>query len=262
MDYAQLPIIFFIEVFVLIFFAILTYVFFAIWIYKDCKIRGESPLLWLLLFTFVSNFLGLIIYLIVRKEKKQVCKSCGCLISSSAKYCESCGLAIENSNDIQQFKQTSNRKYIIAGIVSFCMIFICVIAIIITGLTGFLGETNVISKFEIWNTGFETISRENKSQNSWDLSLKSATEGFVKETKMDITNPDEQVLYLEATCDITKEGGNLMLWIVQGDTVKSIDVTNLGEVLEYPLNEFEKGEVFVRLQINNVKNVKSNIIIE
>lgn len=53
-----------------------------------------------------------------------------------------------------------------------------------------------------------------------------------------------------------------MLWLVQGDTVKAIDITNLSKVLEYPLNEFKEGKIFARLQISNVKNVKSEIIIE
>lgn len=79
---------------------------------------------------------------------------------------------------------------------------------------------------------------------------------------MEITNPEEQILYLDATCELKKDDGNLMLWLVQDDIVKSIDVTNLGKTLEYPLNEFKEGNIFVRLQINNVKNVESKIYIK
>ena len=256
MDYEHLVFIF---VMLIPFFLILAYTFFIIWIYKDCKERGESPLLWILLLFFTSLFLGLIIYLIVRKEKKVTCKSCDKLISSSAKYCEHCGVTIQNGNDVQVVKQKTNRKYIIAGISSFAMIFICVIFIVIIGLST---SMNVKSKSKVWNRGFETFSTQTKIGNSWKMSLKSATEGFIKEASMDITNPEEEVLYLDVSCDVKEDGGNLMLWLVQGDTVRSIDITNLSGVLQYPLNEFKEGKIFVRLQINNVKNVKSEIIIE
>ena len=58
------------------------------------------------------------------------------------------------------------------------------------------------------------------------------------------------------------EGATLVLWLVQGDTAQSVDVTNLSEPLEYPLHEFENGKIHVRLQINGVENTVSKIYIE
>lgn len=263
--YEQLPIVFLIEVCLIVLFTILTCVFFIIWIYKDCKARGEGPLMWILwvfLMLLTSPFLGIIIYLIVRKEKKYVCKSCGNLVSSYAKYCETCGVTLQNENDIQRCKQNSSRKYMIAGISSFAMIFVIVVVAIITGLIGFATETNVKSEFEVWNSGFETFSTETNIGNNWNLTVKSASKGFIKEAKMEITNPEEQVLYLDATCELKEEDGNLILWLVQGDTTKSVDITKLSETLEYPLDEFKEGKIFVRVQINNVKNVKVKASIE
>ena len=241
------------------FFLILSYTFSIIWIYKDCKERGENPLIWILFLFFSSLFLGIIIYLIFRKENKCACKSCGKLISSSAKYCEYCGVYIQNKEYVKLVNK-NNRKYMIASIISFSMIFICIISIGIIG--GFSRSTNVKSKTKVWNIGFETFSTQIKIENDWELSLKNSTKGFIKEASMNITNPKNEVLYINTSCDIKEEGGNLMLWLVQEDTTKSIDVTNLSETLEYPLNEFKSGKIFVRLQINGVKNVKSKITIE
>ncbi len=44
--------------------------------------------------------------------------------------------------------------------------------------------------------------------------------------------------------------------------MKSVDVTNLSEPLEYPLNEFENGEVHVRLQINGVEDTVAEIYVK
>lgn len=52
------------------------------------------------------------------------------------------------------------------------------------------------------------------------------------------------------------------MWLVQGDIAKSIDVTNLSEPLEYPLDEFKNGKIHVRLQINGVENTVSEIKIQ
>lgn len=96
----------------------------------------------------------------------------------------------------------------------------------------------------------------------WKLDFRSASEGFVKEQDMIIEDADTQLLYADITCGTVPDGATLVLWLVQEDLVKSIDVTNLSQPLEYPLNEFENGNVHVRLQINGVKNTVSKIDIQ
>jgi hypothetical protein len=44
--------------------------------------------------------------------------------------------------------------------------------------------------------------------------------------------------------------------------VRSFDVTSLSEPLEYPLNEFENGEIHVRLLIEGVEDTISKIHIK
>jgi hypothetical protein len=44
-------------------------IFIAIWVYKDAESRGMSGILWALVAIFVPYFIGLIIYLVVRKPK-------------------------------------------------------------------------------------------------------------------------------------------------------------------------------------------------
>ena len=55
---------------------------------------------------------------------------------------------------------------------------------------------------------------------------------------------------------------SITLYLVQGDVVKSIDVTNLSETLEYSLDEFENGKIHVRLLIEGVEDTISKIHIK
>ena len=79
---------------------------------------------------------------------------------------------------------------------------------------------------------------------------------------MMIANADAQILYADISCGKVQDDATLVLWLVQGDVAKSFDFTNLSEPLEYPLNEFENGKIYVRLQINGVENTVSEICIQ
>ena len=78
---------------------------------------------------------------------------------------------------------------------------------------------------------------------------------------MTIADADTQLLCADISCGTVPDGATLVLWLVQGEVAKSVDVTNLSGPLEYPLNEFENGRIFVRLQINGVENTVSEIYI-
>lgn len=93
------------------------------------------------------------------------------------------------------------------------------------------------------------------------MDFRSASDGFVKERTMTIEDADTQMLHADISCGTVPEGAALVLWLVQGDVSKAIDVMDLSEPLEYPLSEFENGKIHVRLQINGVKDTVSKICI-
>ncbi|MBS7614333.1 zinc ribbon domain-containing protein [Candidatus Bathyarchaeota archaeon] len=77
----------------------------CIWVYQDAKSRGMDGALWLLI-VLIANVLGLIIYLIIREEKRPVyrvppyhekqarfCSNCGSELTQDAKFCSKCGKA-------------------------------------------------------------------------------------------------------------------------------------------------------------------------
>ena len=157
---------------------------------------------------------------------------------------------------------THHLKFIIAGTISMALMLVCLTSFIVNAAAGNGINTNITSNDRIWNLG--TISMNNNSylDDVWRLDFKSASEGFVKEQNMTIADADAQTLYADISCGTAQDGATLVLWLVKEDMAKSIDVTNLSEPLEYPLNEFENGNIHVRLQINGVKNTVSEIYIQ
>lgn len=55
-------------------------IFLCIWVYRDAKARGEEAVLWLIV-VLIANIIGLIIWLIVRPEKKSGRKRGGKILS-------------------------------------------------------------------------------------------------------------------------------------------------------------------------------------
>lgn len=246
-----------------IFFALCTSTFFAAWVYQDCKKRGDDPVLWAIVVFIATPFIGLLIYFLRRSELTAACSVCGHRISLKAKYCEECGAHIEKEDDSIMVKQgTHNLKFIIAGIISMALMLICLTGFIVSAATGSGINTNIASDERVWNMGTISMNSNRYLDGLWKLDFRSASDGFVKEQNMTIEDADIQTLYADISCETVPTGATLVLWLVQGDVTKSIDVTNLSEPLEYPLNEFENGKIHVRLQINGVKNTVSEIKIQ
>lgn len=246
-----------------ILFALCTSASFAAWVYQDCKRRGDDPVLWAVVVFAATPFIGLLIYFLRRSEIKTICPACGQRISVKAKYCEECGTRIEKEDNNVMVKQgTHHLKFIVVGIVSMVLMVVCLTGFIVSAAVGNGINTNVTSNDRVWNLGTIRMNYNSYRDDVWKLDFISASQGFVKEQNMTIADPDNQLLYADISCGTVRDGATLVLWLVQGKVAKSIDVTNLTEPLEYPLNEFEKGKIHVRLQINGVENSVSEIYIQ
>ncbi len=246
-----------------IIFALCTSAFFAAWVYEDCKKRGDDPVLWGLVVFIATPFIGLLIYFLRRSEIKDICGACGHKISLKAKYCEECGTPVKKEdNNVMVKQKTHHLKYIAAGIVSMTLMLMSLTGFIVSAAAGNGINTNTASNDRVWNTGVISMNYNAYTDGVWKLDFKSASEGFVKERIMTITDADTQLLHADISCKTVPDGATLVLWLVQDDVVKSVDITSLSEPLEYPLNDFENGKVFVRLQINGVENTVSEICIK
>ena len=245
-----------------ILFALITSALLAAWVYLDCKRRGDDPVLWAIVVFIATPFIGLLIYFLRRSEMKTICPACGHRISVRANYCEECGTLIKKEDhSVMERKGTHHLKFIISGIVSMVLMLVCLTGFIVSAASGKGINTNAASDDRVWNLGTISMNYNTYLDDVWKLDFRSASEGFVKEENMMIEDADTQLLYADISCGTIPDGATLILWLVQKDIAKSINVTNLSEPLKYPLNEFENGKVYVRLQINGVENTVSEICI-
>ena len=237
---------------------------FAVWVYLDCKKRGDDPILWPLVIIITTPFIGLLIYFLRRSEIKQTCPACGRRISLRAKYCEECGTRITTTKEVYEImanKKTHHLRLIIIGAICMVLAVLCLTGFIVTAATGNGVNSDVTSNERIWNLGVITNNRDAYVNGVWNLNFRHASDGFVEEVTMSIHDPEKEYLHADITCGNIPEGSSLMLWLVQDDTVQSVDVTRLSNPLEYSLAEFAEGDIFVRLQINGVEDVNSEIFI-
>ncbi len=246
-----------------ILFALCTSAFFAAWVYLDCSRRGDDPVLWAVIVFAATPFIGLLIYFLRRSEIKTICPACGHRISIKANYCEECGTPIKKEDHcIMERQGTHHLKFMIAGMVSMTLMLVCLTGFIVSAASGNGINTDIASNDRVWNLGTIRMNYNTYLDDVWKLDFRSASEGFVKEQNMAIADADAQLLHADISCGTVPDGAALVLWLVQGDKAASIDVTNLSEPLEYPLNEFENGTLHVRLQINGVENTIAEIYIQ
>lgn len=247
-----------------LFFWLLMSVFFGAWVYQDCKKRGDDPVLWVIIIFFVTPMIGFLLYFLRRREIRRNCSVCGHSVALRAKYCEECGAYIEIQEDMgmKQRQRTHHRKLIAAGVVSLVLMIACLAGFIVSAATAGNVNTDPSSDKTVWNMGVITMSMSNYWDGVWNFSFKSASDGFVEERRMEIENAHAQKLYADISCGSVPEGASLILWLVQGEKAESVDVTDLSEPLEYPLDGFENGKIRVRLQINGVKDVASEITVK
>lgn len=234
---------------------------FSAWVYEDCKKRSDDGILWAVIVFAVTPFIGMLIYFLRRSEIKQTCLACEHKISLEANYCENCGSAVKSMEVVVMEKRTHNMKLIVTGTIFMLLTLACLTGFIASAAIGDQINTNIASNEKVWNTGTISMNGETHLNDIWKLDFKSASDGFVKESKFKITDASTQKLFANIQCGNVPEGAALTLWIVQGNQTKSVDVTNLEKPLEYALNEFASGDIRVRLQIHGVENVTSEIYI-
>ncbi len=247
-----------------LFFWLLMSAFFGAWVYQDCRKRGDDPVLWVIIIFLATPMIGLLIYFLRRREIKRPCPACGHFVPLRAKYCEECGAYIQNREEMEMIesKKVHHKKYIAGGMVSLVLMIVCLTGLIVSASGAGNVNTDPSSSERVWNLGVIQMSVSNYWDGVWNLSFKRASDGFVEERNMKVEDTETQKLYADISCGTVPEGSSLILWLVQGDKAESVDVTDLSKPLEYSLSGFEEGKIHVRLQINGVEDVTSEITIQ
>jgi RNA polymerase subunit RPABC4/transcription elongation factor Spt4 len=84
-------------------FILIIWIFIVVWVYRDAERRTMNGILWALL-VFFGNFVGLLIYLIVRSEQlpkriasdvSESCPGCGKTVPQNYAFCPHCGIRLK-----------------------------------------------------------------------------------------------------------------------------------------------------------------------
>lgn len=75
----------------------LMYIVLAVVIYKDASRKKMNVWLWMTAVMYIPNFVGLLLYFIVRKQHQKNCTSCSRSVGRDFEYCPYCGKLINPS---------------------------------------------------------------------------------------------------------------------------------------------------------------------
>lgn len=210
-----------------ILFGILAILFVAIWIYKDAKQRGLNAELWTLVFIFIGNFVGLILYLLIGRKEP-----------------------ITNEN----YNQHDNKKLVFLSISSLIISFAFIIASIFAIFfdDGFMFEYKIGGYGRSSNGKVNNIT-EKSGGDTWELSFEDATAGYVfSRTYNAKSNPKT------ATIDLTCSG-NVQLIISQDDIIINEVITN--GVTVYNLSDFDNEKIHFKIITIDSPDVEVEIIV-
>lgn len=227
-----------------------------VWTYKDCKLRGENPIVWILIMIFLSNVIGFIIYLFVRKKKIFLCDHCNSIIDEKDSYCTVCGMSTDNivndndNNKINKKKiRNKHNKYFIVVIITYILGIISI----------FIAFSIVFIHLFIYSE-VESVDIHNYIQ-EYDNIDSDYEASYINETKMFIKDPATNNLYIDLYYEeiLDFEENEVFLTVSQGDKVLTSNIYDIENVM--PLNYFDKGDLNVKLEIYNTIKVKSQIYI-
>ena len=270
MTATALPIVFFLMIFLCMASSLAFLVLLAIWLYRDAKLHGQDPVLWVLICIFASPILALILYLAFGRKKTLLpCQSCQAPIPHTAQYCEHCGAANEQyGQPLPRRKMNGLLKGAIAtGAVSllsvvFMFVALFAFAMNVGGGSQVTGSTSVpIHGASVTvNSGWALVSIENHDNGVWNFTLNKSSNGYHLDSAFTLDDPDARTLMASTECT----GGPLLLNISQdGQLVESIDLSRAeSQPVAIPLDGCAAGTVSLQLVNEGATDISGSIWVE
>lgn len=243
----------------------------AIWLYKDSRLHGQDPVLWVLICIIAGPIIALILYLAFgRKQTLLPCQSCQAPIPHTAQYCEHCGAAnSQYGQPLPRRKMSGLLKGAIAtGAVSLLsVVFMFVALFAFVTVTGSGGSQPVVSSslpihsaaFTV-NSGWALVSIENHDNGVWNFTLNKSSNGYHLDSAFTLDDPDARTLMASAECT----GGPLLLNISQdGQLVESIDLSRAeSQPVAIPLDGCTAGQVDLQLVNEGATDISGHVWVE
>lgn len=270
MTATALPIVFFLMIFLCMASSLAFVVLMAIWLYRDAKLHGQDPVLWVLICIFASPILALILYLAFGRKKTLLpCQSCQQPIPHTAQYCEHCGAANEQyGQPLPRRKMNGFLKGAIAtGAVSLLSVVFMFVALFAFAMNAG-GGSQVTSSTSVpihgasvtVNSGWALVSIENHDNGVWNFTLNKSSNGYHLDSAFTLDDPNTRTLMASTECT----GGPLLLNISQdGQLVESIDLSRAeSQPVAIPLDGCAAGTVSLQLVNEGATDISGSIWVE
>lgn len=245
-------------------------VFTCLWLYRDSRLHGQPPALWVLLAVFASPIIALLLYFIFgRKELLEPCESCGAPVARTARYCPACGAA--NSRYGQPAPKTRLGAMGTAAIVCGAAILVCAVLFLggvfayafsadRYGATGAVAQAGlpIESAMDV-NTGWVIMSTEGHRNGVWSFSMSKTSDGYHKTGRFQLDDPAARILAVDVAC----EGETLELEVSQnGQTAYTETISGAGGMQYFSLTALEPGEVTLRVVNHGATDISGRIWVE
>lgn len=160
------------------------------WVYKDAKEKGLPKAMWTAVAVLVPGFVGLLIYIVYRADKKamMVCKSCEREIELNVSFCPFCGYQSPSAEAARVYAKTSKGLFALILIPAFVMVF-GIIGICFVAFSSFTSASANVRSY-----GTMESSQSSAYSDEWVASSETIAEITVPDMAWDWDVPSEYIL--------------------------------------------------------------------
>ena len=169
------------------------------WVYYDAKSRGMGGGLCILIFLLCPFYIGLLLYLLIRRERSlQIeCSHCRSYNVKEARYCSNCGALCNNEQS--NFPKKIGPTSLIVGIALTVISYILLFTVGIAYLRSDFGENISDWSFGNHSSGYVVGAITTNTGNKWKMKFRTWDGSKTSTLKAKSENP-----YLVYSSEITK----------------------------------------------------------
>ena len=245
----------------------------CVWLYRDSRLHGQPPALWVLLAVFAGPIIALLLYFIFgRKQPLEPCENCGAPLTRADRFCSACGAANSHYGEPAPKTKLSalGKAAVACGLVSMlCMagllagMFVFAFSagstpLVTTGGSTIVASLPIESAMDV-NSGWVIMSTQGHRNGVWTFSMSKTSDGYHKSGRFSLDDPTGRMLAVDVTC----EGETLELDFVQnGETVRTETISGADSVQYFSLADLAPGEVKLRVVNHGATDISGRIWVE
>ena len=227
----------------------------CVWLYKDSRLHGQPPALWVLLAVFAGPLIALLLYFIFgRKRTLEPCESCGAPLTRADRYCPACGAAngLYGQPAPKRRLDGLGKAILACGVAALLCMAVFLGSVLVYGFSsagrspvpaGAQASLPIESAMDV-NSGWVIMSTQGHRDGVWTFSMSKTSDGYHKSGRFVLDDPAGRILAVDVRC----EGEALELDFVQnGETVRTETISGASEAQYFSLADLAPGEVKLRV---------------